>query len=52
VITFAVAFSIALTFTLGTVLENFVSGLIVQVDREILEGDRIMIKEFEGKLLS
>lgn len=40
--------SLALTFTLSKVLENLIFGLFVQADYEILAGNKIIIKEFEG----
>ena len=42
------ALSIALSFALSTLLENLVSGLLVHTDKEILIGDRIQIKNYEG----
>jgi small-conductance mechanosensitive channel len=45
------AFSIALSFATSTIIQNLVSGLLVQADRAFEVGDRIMIQGIEGKVL-
>lgn len=49
------AFSIAISFAMSNVIQNFVSGIIVQSDRAFKIGDDIQVriagKEYEGKVL-
>jgi small-conductance mechanosensitive channel len=49
------AFSIAISFAMSNIIENFVSGIIVQSDRAFKVGDKIQIriagKEYEGKVV-
>jgi small-conductance mechanosensitive channel len=42
------AFSIAISFAMSTVIQNFVSGLLVQADRAFSIGDEIKVQSFEG----
>jgi small-conductance mechanosensitive channel len=45
------AFSIAISFATSTIIQNLVSGLLVQADRAFQIGDRIMIQGIEGKVV-
>ncbi|MCK5563366.1 mechanosensitive ion channel, partial [Candidatus Bathyarchaeota archaeon] len=49
------AFSIAISFAMSNVIQNFVSGIIVQSDRAFKVGDEIQVriagKEYEGKVV-
>lgn len=45
------AFSIAISFATSTIIQNLVSGLLVQADRAFQIGDRIMIQGTEGKVV-
>lgn len=49
------AFSIAISFAMSNIIQNFVSGILVLSDRAIVNGDEIMIriggKEYEGKVV-
>jgi len=45
------AFSIALSFATSTIIQNLVSGLLVQADRAFQIGDRIMIQGMEGEVV-
>lgn len=49
------AFSIAISFAMSNILQNFVSGIIVQSDRAFKVGDEIQVriagKEYEGKVV-
>jgi small conductance mechanosensitive channel len=45
------AFSIAISFATSTIIQNLVSGLLVQADRAFQIGDRIMVKGIEGKVV-
>jgi small-conductance mechanosensitive channel len=42
------AFSIAISFAMSNIIQNFVSGLLVQADRVFQVGDIINVKAFEG----
>ncbi len=42
------AFSIAVSFAMSTVIQNFVSGILVQADRAFSIGDEIRVQSFEG----
>ncbi len=42
------AFSIAISFAMSTVIQNFVSGLLVQADKAFSIGDKIKVQNFEG----
>lgn len=42
------AFSIAISFAMSTVIQNFVSGLLVQADKAFSIGDDIKVQNFEG----
>ena len=44
------AFSIAISFATSTIMQNLVSGLIVQADKAFQIGDRIVIQGIEGKV--
>ena len=44
------AFSIAISFAMSTVIQNFVSGLLVQADKAFSIGDEIKVQNFEGKV--
>jgi small-conductance mechanosensitive channel len=45
------AFSIAISFATTTVIQNFVSGLLVQADKAFQIGDRIVIQGIEGTVV-
>jgi small-conductance mechanosensitive channel len=45
------AFSIAISFATSTIIQNLVSGLLVQADRAFQIGDRIVIQGVEGKVV-
>ena len=49
------AFSIAISFAMSNVIQNFVSGILVLSDRAFVDGDEIMVriggKEYEGKVV-
>jgi len=42
------AFSIAISFAMSTVIQNFVSGILVQADKAFSIGDEIKVQNFEG----
>ena len=44
------AFSIAISFAMSNVIQNLVSGVLVQADRTFTLGDEIKIQNFEGKV--
>jgi small conductance mechanosensitive channel len=45
------AFSIALSFAMSTLIQNLVSGLLVQADKAFQIGDCIMVQGVEGKVV-
>jgi len=45
------AFSIAISFAMSTVIQNFVSGILVQADKAFKVGDEIKVQTFEGKVV-
>ena len=45
------AFSIAVSFAMSTVVQNFVSGVLVQADNAFKVGDEIKVQTFEGKVV-
>lgn len=45
------AFSIAISFAMSNVIQNFVSGILVQADRAFKVGDDIKIKTYEGRVV-
>jgi len=45
------AFSIALSFAMRDIIQNFVSGIIVQGDKPFRKGDRIKMGAHEGRVL-
>lgn len=49
------AFSIAISFAMSNIIQNFVSGILVLSDRAFVNGDEIMIriggKEYEGRVV-
>lgn len=45
------AFSIAISFAMSNVIQNFVSGLLVQADRVFKVGDEIKVQAYEGKVV-
>ena len=45
------AFSIAISFAMSNVIQNFVSGILVQADRVFQVGDEIKVQNFEGKIV-
>jgi len=45
------AFSIAISFAMRDIIQNFVSGIIVQGDKPFRIGDRIKIREHEGRVV-
>jgi len=42
------AFSIAISFAMSTVIQNFISGILVQADKAFSIGDKIKVQNFEG----
>jgi len=44
------AFSIAISFAMRNVIQNFVAGILVQADRAFKVGDEIQVKGQEGKV--
>lgn len=45
------AFSIAISFAMSNVIQNFVSGILVQADRVFKVGDEIRVQAYEGKVV-
>lgn len=45
------AFSIAISFAMSNVIQNFVSGILVQTDRTFKVGDEIKIQTYEGTVV-
>ena len=45
------AFSIAISFAMSNVIQNFVSGILVQADRVFKAGDEIRVQTYEGKVV-
>ena len=45
------AFSIAISFAMSTIIQNLVSGLLVQADKAFRIGDEIEIKGVKGKVV-
>lgn len=45
------AFSIAISFAMSNIIQNFISGILVQADRTFKIGDEIKIQTFEGKVM-
>ena len=45
------AFSIAISFAMSNVIQNFVSGILVQADRVFKVGDEIKVQAYEGKVV-
>lgn len=45
------AFSIAISFATSTIIQNFVSGILVQADKAFKVGDEIKVQNFEGKVV-
>lgn len=45
------AFSIAISFAMSNIIQNFVSGLLVQADRVFKVGDEIKVQAHEGKVV-
>lgn len=45
------AFSIAVSFAMSNIIQNFVSGILVQADRIFTVGDEIRIQNYEGKVV-
>lgn len=45
------AFSIAISYATSTIIQNLVSGLLVQADKAFQIGDRIVIQGIEGKVV-
>jgi len=45
------AFSIAISFAMSNIIQNFVSGLLVQADRAFKVGDEIRVQTFEGRVV-
>jgi small conductance mechanosensitive channel len=45
------AFSIAISFATSTIIQNLVSGLLVQADRAFQIGDKIVMQGIEGKVV-
>ncbi len=45
------AFSIAISFAMSNIIQNFVSGILVQADRIFKVGDEIKVQAYEGKVV-
>lgn len=45
------AFSIAISFATSTIIQNLVSGVLVQADKAFKIGDEIKVLNFEGKVI-
>jgi small-conductance mechanosensitive channel len=45
------AFSIALSFATSTIIQNFVSGIIVMGERVFNVGDEVKIRGYEGRVI-
>ncbi|MEM2970724.1 MAG: mechanosensitive ion channel [Candidatus Bathyarchaeia archaeon] len=45
------AFSIAISFATSTIIQNLVSGILVQADKSFKVGDEIKVLNFEGKVV-
>jgi small conductance mechanosensitive channel len=45
------AFSIAISFATSTIVQNFVSGILVIGDRAFMVGDQIRVQSFEGRVV-
>ena len=45
------AFSIAISFATSTIIQNLVSGILVQADKAFQIGDEIKVLNFEGKVV-
>lgn len=45
------AFSIAISFATSTIVQNFVSGILVIGDRAFMVGDYIRVQNFEGRVI-
>lgn len=45
------AFSIAISFAMSNLIQNFVSGTLVQTDRVFQVGDDIKVQNYEGKVM-
>jgi len=45
------AFSIAISFATSTIVQNFVSGILVLGDRAFMIGDQIRVQSFEGRVV-
>ncbi len=44
------AFSIAISFATSTIIQNFVSGILVMGEQDFRVGDKIKIQDFEGRV--
>ncbi|KPV64863.1 MAG: Small-conductance mechanosensitive channel MscMJ [Candidatus Bathyarchaeota archaeon BA1] len=45
------AFSIAISFATSTIIQNFISGILVQGDKAFKVGDEIKIQAYEGRVV-
>lgn len=45
------AFSIAISFAMSNIIQNFVSGILVQADRVFETGDQIKVQAYEGTVV-
>lgn len=45
------AFSIAISFAMSNIIQNFVSGILVQADRVFQVGDEIKVQAYEGEVV-
>ena len=45
------AFSIAISFAMSNIIQNFVSGILVQADRVFKVGDEIKVQAYEGRVI-
>jgi small-conductance mechanosensitive channel len=45
------AFSIAISFAMSNVIQNFVSGILIQADGAFKVGDEIKVQTYEGKVV-
>ena len=45
------AFSIAISFAMSNIIQNFVSGILVQADRVFQVGDEIKVQAYAGRVV-
>lgn len=45
------ALSIAISFAMSNIIQNLVSGILIQLDKPFEAGDKIKVQAFEGKVI-